>query len=209
LDGLSASERSEVEVFDAACRRLFDALQSRPSMSPRELRQRIFELDPEFDLVKQELDPAGVIWLELQGLDAVAKPRLERLASLAPSSVRVRTDPGPRSLEEVSAAVEQSTGRSLGGARVRAGFARGHLLDLLVHLPKTSNRDDPVALSAAESAVYGLLGERRADDWIGRIDVAPLQRAGPLRLVGSGTDTEHTFPLSLVPTTVENAIRGL
>jgi hypothetical protein len=121
----------------------------------------------------------------------------------------VRTSDPAEPLAAVCQRVEGSTGYRLASARVRAGFARGHLLDLVLHLEQAPSSTDEAAQLAAELAVNGLLGERLADDWIGNIDVVPLTKGGPLRLVDSGSSAERAFPIGQLGHTVENAIEGL
>lgn len=209
LEGLSESERLELDAFDDRCRALFEALTRGARTSVSDVNRWLGELDPEFELLSIGDASGGVLSLEVRSADPAAKPRLGRLAQLAPRAVRVQTERAALPLERVSVSVERSTGHSLAGARVRAGFGRGHLLELVVLLPRATSARDEAALTAAESAVYALLGDQRADDWIGRIDVAPLPRGGPLRLVDADSSLEPTFPLSLLETTVDTAIRSL
>lgn len=109
------------------------------------------------------------------------------------------------SLERVRA----ETGIDLSRASIRAGFARGHLLDIVVRSAEVSNDRAERARTAAEKLVCGILGERIANDWIGRIDVAAAPRAGPLRVLNDGPDGERSFPVAEFAAAVAAAIRGL
>ncbi len=101
------------------------------------------------------------------------------------------------------ASVACEVGRSLGEARARAGFSRGHLVDVVVYVPGGLDS------ATAELAVEALLGDELMDDWIGAVDAAALPRGGPLRVVGGSREAERTFPLAELPQAVRAAIDGL
>ena len=92
---------------------------------------------------------------------------------------------------------------ALAAARARAGFARGHLIDVVVYTP------GGLAPRDAERVVESLLGAELCDDWIGAVDGAAMPRGGPLHVVQSGGDLERTFPLAELPLAVRAAIDGL
>lgn len=100
----------------------------------------------------------------------------------------------------------RADGIELGKARARAGFSRGHLLDLLLLDPAFGSAADESAQQIAERAADALLGEQLVDDWVGEIDVAPLGRGGPLKVVGDG---EQSLPLEELQPAVLAAIDGL
>ena len=78
-------------------------------------------------------------------------------------------------------------------AGARAGFTRGHLLEVVVNLPGGRANEEEVA--DAEGLVWSVLGERKADAWVGSVKVAPAPRGGALRVVTEAKSTQG-FALS-------------
>src|SRR5690606_35573510 len=102
------------------------------------------------------------------------------------------------------------TGRDLSRARVRVGFTRGHLLEVVVGLPPQVGRErsggtgvEPEPQEIAEWLVEGLLGEALVDDWVAAIDTTTLPREGPLRVVQPATAMPETFALADLPVLCE------
>ncbi len=98
-------------------------------------------------------------------------------------------------------------GVDLSRARARAGFSRGHLLELVLLDPAFVSAGDEHAQEVAERAADALFGPQLVDDWIGQIEVAPLARGGPLEVVGNGN--EQSLPLAELQAAVLAAIDGL
>jgi hypothetical protein len=92
-------------------------------------------------------------------------------------------------------------------ARVRAGFTRGHLLELVLSLPGGTGSERERSL--AERLVWDIAGERRADHWIGGVEVAAAPRGGPLKVLSSSADAEATFALSDLTPSLDAAIGAL
>jgi hypothetical protein len=101
----------------------------------------------------------------------------------------------------------RADGIEIGKARARAGFSRGHLLDLVLFDPAFGSNRDERARQTADRVADALFGAQLVDDWIGGIDVAPLGRGGPLKVVGDGD--EQTLPLADIQSAVLAAIEGL
>lgn len=101
----------------------------------------------------------------------------------------------------------RSDGVELSHARARAGFSRGHLLDLVLLDPAFESSRDERARQIADRAADSLFGSQLVDDWIGSIDIAPLPRGGPLKVVGD--ESEPTLPLAELQSAVLAAIDGL
>lgn len=97
-------------------------------------------------------------------------------------------------LERVAADFLKRTGCDLSGARVRVGFTRGHLLEVVVALPIGLGVSEPELL--AEELVERLLGETLVDDWISAIHVTQLPRQGPLRVLAPASSEESFHPLA-------------
>ena len=107
--------------------------------------------------------------------------------------------------------VEAEVGADLSKARARAGFQRGHLIDVVVHSHDCTGHEDERALHAALVLVEALLGERRVEQWIGDIDVAPLPRGSDLLKVHDSHAPEEarTFSVAELADTVAAGIRGV
>jgi hypothetical protein len=114
-----------------------------------------------------------------------------------------------RNLGQALEHVLSETGFDLSRARIRAGFARGHLLDVVVHSAQLSSDSGGGARAVAEQLVCEILGERIANDWVGRIDVTADRRPGPLRVLNGDPEGERAFPLGEFPAVVAAAVRGL
>jgi hypothetical protein len=111
--------------------------------------------------------------------------------------------PFERAVETVRA----ESGIDFARARVRTGFSRGHLLDVVVSLPGgrgTENEKD-----AAERLVEALLGQARAADWLGQVMLEAAPRGGPLPLLDARGTREHFLPGAELGATFERAISGL
>jgi hypothetical protein len=111
-------------------------------------------------------------------------------------------------LETALALVKQDSGVDLSTARARAGFSRGHLLDVFVSLP--GGHGDDRELKAARRLLTLVLGEARVSDWLGELAVIPAPRGGPLAVVQPQASGEaNFFPLAELRTAFEAAISGL
>jgi hypothetical protein len=98
----------------------------------------------------------------------------------------------------------------LAGARVRIGFSRGHLLEIVVFSHAVSSAADESALDAANMLVPRIVGEQVFDEWVGSIDVAPLARGGSLRVVNDAAPgPDAALPLTELRASVEAAVRGV
>jgi hypothetical protein len=98
-------------------------------------------------------------------------------------------------------------GTILSSAQVRVGISRGHLLEVVVHVPESVN--DESMMGAFESVVEALVGQRIFETWLEQVSVAPLARGGPLRVVGSGASSPTTAPISSLGDLVERAVSAV
>src|SRR5262249_52746439 len=121
------------------------------------------------------------------------------------SFVRYRAE---SEVETALADARDRFGFDLSRARLRVGFSRGHLLEVVVHSSYFSSSDDGPGLDAANLLVRRLIGEELFEDWIGSVDVAPLRREGPLKLVAAAR-TGDPLALEEALPAVEAAVRGL
>src|SRR3954471_14067198 len=77
--------------------------------------------------------------------------------------------------------IRAESGLDFGKARARAGFARGHLLEVVVYLPGgTGSR---LESEAAEDLVRLLVGEEWFERWIGSVLATPTVRGGLLTVL--------------------------
>jgi hypothetical protein len=92
-------------------------------------------------------------------------------------------------------------------ARARAGFSRGHLIDVVVALPGgVANRRE---YEAAHHLLTAMLGEGRAADWLGELALEPAPRGGLLKVLDARAPSENFFPIDELPAAFERAIAGL
>ena len=114
----------------------------------------------------------------------------------------------PIALDAALAQVKRVTGVDFSRARARAGFSRGHLLDVFVSLP--GGRGNAEELSAARELLTLVLGEARVGDWLGELAVIPAPRGGPLAVVQpTSQDEAQFFSLAELRKAFEAAIAGL
>lgn len=125
----------------------------------------------------------GVACVELVPLQVEAWPLAELCLSLSPSDAPYvlalgrAAVPLSRALEEVRASHDVSLERST----LRAGFGRGHLLELTLGVPGGSGSENEQ--NAAENLVRAVLGDRLFETWIGAVHVTAAPRGGPLRVL--------------------------
>jgi hypothetical protein len=131
----------------------------------------------------------------------------------APSEPSVRARLSPErgrpalALDAALLAARTATNVDLTRAVARAGFTRGHLLDLVIKLPGA--RGTKAEEDAAEHVVTSLLGEAMADDWLDRVTLEPAPHGGALAVLQSVPEKGQYFPLADLPATVAAAVRGL
>lgn len=111
--------------------------------------------------------------------------------------------PVPEALE----AVRTAYGVDFANARARAGFSRGHLIDVVLSVPGGDSSER--AREAAHALLSALLGQARAADWLGEVAIAPAPRGGLLRVLDSRGSPDRFFPVKELPRTFERAIAGL
>lgn len=163
------------------------------------------EMHPDLDA---EVMPDGLVVITPRGerqLRPLSAFVVER--GLALGKLRFATHRPPQTFAEMRATIQTEHGYDLASAQARAGFSRGHLLELVIYGDGFGGNTDPRALAAAERAAEVLLGERVLDDWIGKVDAEPLPRGGPLRVVQR--DAAPRFALGELPQTVASAVEGL
>jgi hypothetical protein len=144
-------------------------------------KQRLSALDARLELTLSETDD-GTPCAELSALEASAWPLAELLLAQAPSDLGYVLSLGraavalPRALAEV----QSSHGVELSRATLRAGFGRGHLLDLTLGVPGGTGSENEQ--NAAENLVRAALGDRLFETWVGAVHQTPAPRRPSLRV---------------------------
>lgn len=133
-----------------------------------------------------------------------ARGAAEWVAGLGPSG-RVGVGRPAQAWSVVERAVLADHGADVSSARVRAGFTRGHALEVVVSLPPNVREPQLVA----EQLVEGLLGEATTDDWIVAVDVATLPRPGGLRVLQAGSEAGETHAACDLPLLLERAVAAV
>lgn len=153
-------------------------------------------------------DGEGGLGFAVRATTSEAEPLAERIVAGAPSSLPFRVSSGRPKLpfELAVAEVKKKTGLDLTHARARAGFARGHLLDVALFVPGGKGKAEED--EAAELLVDFLLGEQERRTFIGEVRTAPAPRGGSLRVYDPRFDA-RTLPIVKLPATVSAAVRGL
>jgi hypothetical protein len=85
------------------------------------------------------------------------------------------------SIEHALAEMESAHGVSLSRATLRAGFSRGHLLELTLGVPGGTGAENEQ--NAAENLARAVLGDRLFETWIGAVHVSSEPRLGSLRVL--------------------------
>jgi hypothetical protein len=126
-------------------------------------------------------------------------------------SLRSRIDPtrgaAPLDLPTALSLVRDRHKVDCSNARVRAGFSRGHLIDVVLALP--GGRNTPEEAMAAEALVELVLGDARRADWIDSVTSLAAPRGGLLKVVQAATEDSRFFPLVELGPTIEAAIHGI
>ena len=105
------------------------------------------------------------------------------------------------------ARIRAESGLDFARARARTGFARGHLLDVVVYLP--GGNGNTLETEAAETLVQLLLGEELFERWIGSVLATPTVRGGLLTVLNESAEERSALPIETLPDTVRAAIVGL
>lgn len=166
------------------------------------------QLDPRLALTLRLEPDERVACAELAALEPSAWPTAELLLAEAPADLdcvlalgRLAVPLG-RALTEVRASHRVELER----ASLRAGFGRGHLLELTLGVPGGAGSENEQ--NAAENLVRALLGDRVFETWVGAVHVTPAPRAGSLRVFDPHAP-RATLELSDLCATVSAAALGV
>jgi len=105
------------------------------------------------------------------------------------------------------AQVRSKSGIDFQRARARAGFTRGHLLEIVVYVPGGNGHG--LETEAAEELVRLLVGEELFERWIGSVQATPTVRGGLLTVLNEQAEERSALPLEMLLESVRAAIAGL
>lgn len=175
-------------------------------------RAAIAQLDERLSLVVTNDVQGQPPHAELVALDSSAWPLAELVLEQADAGVGHLLSLGraPRELPLALAAIERTHAVDLSRARLRAGFSRGHLLEITLHVPGGDAATSTQI--AAENLVRLLLGDRVFETWIGAVHAVAAPRGGPLRVLDVNAPPRvqgGELPLSELCSTVAAAVVGV
>lgn len=177
---LSEEEQRERERAGAFADELWQLVRAEQDERAMELA---VELDERLELSLVRDEGASGDYVALSALDAAAWPLARFVLERAPSALELASSLGRAAvpLERALAETESAYGVALGRATLRAGFGRGHLLDVTLGVPGGVNSENEQI--AAENLVRALLGDRLFETWIGAVHVSVEPRLGSLRVL--------------------------
>ncbi len=113
-------------------------------------------------------------------------------------------------IESAQSTVEGRTGCNLGEMKFRASLGRNNRIDLNFGSPSKSRIKDKSAFNAAFVATETLLGEKVLNDWIGVIEVSPIQAPSTLTsLLGLARKPPQWISLDRLYDTVNSLIGSI
>ncbi len=197
---LAPPERQTLEALDRRASAAYAAFQHSPS-DAHALRVAFERVHP--GLSVERLGDGLIVRARSRELCPLA----ERVAKLSPAGLAVQNHRPRLDWTEALARARSRGGPDFGAASVRAGFTRGHLLELVVSVPGGKGNDAEREL--AERLVWDIAGERCADDWIGAVEVEAAPRAGPLRVLRERPDDAARLSLGELSAALDAAIAGV
>jgi len=105
------------------------------------------------------------------------------------------------------AQIRAQSGLDFTRARARAGFARGHLLEIVVYVPGGSG--NKLETEAAEDLVRLLIGEEWFERWVGKVLATPTVGGGLLTVLNENADDRPALQIETLLDSVRAAIAGL
>jgi len=214
---LSAEELLEKE---SVCRRARAAWQSVRDGDDTKASALVAAIDPRIALtvrrdaltVRRDAragdSNTDVVHAELTAFEASAWPLAQLLLEQAPVELECALSLGRMAvpLELGLAEVRSSHEVELADASLRAGFGRGHLLEITLAVPGGVGSENEQ--NAAENLVRVLLGDRVFETWIGAVHVTAAPRRGSLRVLDVNAP-RTTLRLAELFDTVAAAVLGV
>ena len=196
--------KAEVEARERICSRAREAWAHVRAGDDLRAARLMNAIDARLTLSISELDSGeageALRVAELAASEACAWPLAELLLTAAPDDVGCALSLGrpALSLERALHEARQLGQLELSRATFRAGFSRGHLLEVTLGLPGgTGSESEQIA---AENLVRALLGDRLFETWIGAVHVTPAPRGGALRVLDTTAPRTSLQLHELLPT---------
>lgn len=201
---LSAEELLEREGVCRSARAAWQYLHKGDDARASELMAAI---DPRVALTVRR-EAGDVVHAELTALEPSAWPLAELLLQQAPAALECALSLGRMAVPLASALAEvrESHDLDLEGASLRAGFGRGHLLEVTLAVPGGNGSENEQ--NAAENLVRALLGDRVFETWIGAVHVTAAPRRSSLRVLDVNAP-RTTLRLNELFDTVSAAVLGV
>jgi len=196
----------ETRAKDLVCRKAHAAWRELRAGHVDSACQLMNAIDSRVELSLSEL--AGVRCAEVSAFDASAWPLAELMLANAPSDVGCVLSLG-RSAVPLAVAVEEVKAThqlDLSRATLRAGFGRGHLLELTLGVPGGVGSENEQ--NAAENLVRAVVGDRVFETWVGAVHVVPAPRFPSLRVLDV-TAPRTSLHVTELFDTVSAATRGV
>ena len=164
----SAGEERERQQLCRGARAAWQALHDGEEANACAL---VRQLEPRLELTLRRDPEARVATAELSALEPEAWPLAELLLEQAPAEIDCVLALGRMAvpLERALAEVKESHEVELEGASLRAGFGRGHLLEITLGVPGGVGSENEQ--NAAENLVRALLGDRLFETWVGAVQL--------------------------------------
>jgi hypothetical protein len=168
----------------------------------------VAEIDARVALTVRRDEEPELVHAELTALEAEAWPLAELLLQQAPAELACALSLGRMAVpfERALAEVRESHQVQLADATLRAGFGRGHLLEITLGVPGGTGSENEQ--NAAENLVRAVLGDRVFDTWVGAVHVTPAPRGGSLRVLDVNAP-RTTLRVAELFDTVAAAVRGV
>jgi hypothetical protein len=203
----SAEEARELHGLRRGAREAWECLRGGDALRASAM---VRELDPRLELFVEREGELSVV--ELSALEAGAWPLAELVLSEAPDDARWLSSLGRAAvpLERALSEVKSTHGVDLERATLRAGFGRGHLLEVTLGVPGGVGAENEQ--NAAENLVRAVLGDRVFETWIGAVHVTAAPRFPSLRVLDvraprATLQVQELFDTIAAATT--GALRGL
>jgi len=202
---LSAQEALEKERLRVGARAAWQCVRAGDDAKASAL---VEALDPRLVFSLRRDPDERVACAELAAFEPSAWPLAELLLAQAPADLDCILSLGRMAvpLERALAEVRASHQVELEHASLRAGFGRGHLLELTLGVPGGAGSENEQ--NAAENLARALLGDRVFETWVGAVHVTPAPRAGSLRVLDPHAP-RTTLKLSELCATVSAAVLGV
>lgn len=97
----------------------------------------------------------------------------------------------------------------LGTSKVRVGFSRGHLLEIVVQVPLDVEGDLETLEVAAETFLEACVGPERLDSWVACVSVDRIGRKSGLVMVQDSRQSEAESPLLMAPELITRGIQAV